>query len=604
MVLSAAGGNCPLGMQRRVSLSLLCPDRGGNGYYSDFFLGAWSPDAALDVECSAPHCAVSSAASGRWYLLSPISPLHAPARRLVHEAPPDSTELAALAFRGYLLDPPVHGWCDSNPILDYWARRPESHNGIFAAARILHGNRLELVTDAFGIAPLYYRVWNGVALFSTDARLLSAGGDSFDLLPGRTFIQANSAFGDRTFVAGVRRVPPGHRLLFEGTTAPVSRKWFRYEDLPPGDQPIDDAAVRKVEESFQVAMDRCLRLPASRRVLPLSSGYDSRRILAALQSRQAPFEALTLRTIQKGNRDLDAPWAAAMAKDFGFQHRIVELADPRQFAKDDHLGRDLTDSQAATMEHAWIVPLLRNLPRESSLIFDGLGGDIFNTTGYEIRELYACPESEKLSRLSRHHLPPVDIDRNLNRDLWPGIDELRQYFLDYVSDLPEGNNLTDYVFLRLRARHGTGVWSQAVVPAGHVPVHPYFDLDCVRIALRYNPLDKIERFLQDRCLEKFWPQYYAYPGSRRIPADSKPGSPTPLRNIRLACLRQLYSEAGTSPWYRGVRPWLSPRGYAILLAAAHNDTIAAQVQWWMYPLLSLKARERSYAPCWSLRPGN
>ncbi len=588
-------------MPNPITIRLAWPSPGETEFRSDFFVGAWSPIHDLQVECRASNGAkVRSIASQKWFLASEASPLHDSSRGLVNAAEPGAP-ISAVAFRGYLLDAALHGWCEPAAILKYWANPPASYNGMFAAVRILPGDELEFTSGAFGIAPLYYRIWNGVVLFSTDPHLLGADGDTLDPLAGRALLQAGYIFGDRSLTSGVRRVPPGSRLRFKGSTTPAQESWFRYDGLRQGDRPIDDAAVGQVEECFQAAMDRCLRLQASRVILPLSSGYDSRRILAALDSRQVAFEALTVRIIQKGDRDLDARWAAAMAKDFGFPHRVIELAEPRQYAADDHLVRTLADAHVT--EHAWMMPVMRGLPQESSLVFDGLGGDIFNNTGYAIPELYTCPESEKLLLIAKQHLAPADVDRNLNGAWWPGIQELREYFVDYLAKLPEGRIRADLAFLLLRARQGTGVWSQAMVPAGHIPVHPYFDIDYVRLALEYDPLHKIERFLQDRCLAKFWPQYYSYPGSRRIPFSSRPGSPATMNRIRMACLRQLYSEAGTKPLYGELRPWLSPRGYALLLAAAHNDVIATRVNWWMYRLLSLKARDRWAVACWSVPPG-
>ncbi|MBZ5581199.1 MAG: hypothetical protein LAQ30_03155 [Acidobacteriia bacterium] len=590
-------------MPERISLSLEWPPSEPDNFRSDFFVGAWSPHCDLQVHFRPlPESTVRSVCSPRSFLASEGSSLHDPGRGLVHAAGDPAAPFSAVGFRGYLLNPALHGWCDPAAILAYWANPPASFNGVFTAARILRDNRLELISGSFGIAPLYYRTWNGIVLFATDARLLAAEGDTLDTLAGRAFMQAGYIFGNRTLSSGIQRVPPGHRLLFDASTTPAAFRWFSYGDLPPGDRPIDDDAVQEVEDAFQTAMDRCLRLPVSRRVLTLSSGYDSRRILAALQSRRASFEALTLRTIQKGCRDLDAPWASAMARDFGFAHRVIELADPSQFARDDRLGRHLTDAHVASMEHAWIMPVMRELPHRDALVFDGLGGDIFNNTGYALPRLYACPEAEKLSLIADQHLAPANLDRNLSRAFWPGIRELREYFMNYLAELPEGKNRADLAFLLMRARQGTGVWSQTIVPAGHIPVQPYFDLDYVRVTFQFDPLHKIERFLQDRCLARFWPQYYAYPGSRRIPPQSKPGNPARLRRMRIACLRQLYAEAGTGPWYGALRPWLSPRGYAILLAAANSDALAEKVNWWMYPLLSIGAHERSRTPCWRARP--
>jgi asparagine synthetase B (glutamine-hydrolysing) len=562
----------------------------------DFFLGAWNPGEELQVDYTPPPGLPPHAIrSERWFLAGTTSPLHTRLKSLVHAASPGAGELDALAFRGYLLDPPLNTWSEASALLRYWANPPESHNGLCAAARILEGGRrLQLITDAFGIAPLYYRIWNGAVLFSTLPRLLAAPGDHMDRLAGRSLIQTGYLAGDFSLTCGIERVPPGRCLTFDGVV-PASRAWFRYGDLPVGDQPITPAAVREVEEAFQNAIDRCLRLPAASYVLPLSSGYDSRRILAALHSRGVPFQALTVRVFQKGGRDLDASSARAMASEFGFSHTVLELPEPAGFAKDDRLRRRLTDSEV--VEHTWAIQLARHLPPQTSLVFDGLGGDVLNnTSAYGGQEFHTAAEPEKV-RLVARRLIGAEYDKILNEKFWPGGAELREALIAYLRDLPEGPNRSDLAFLLLRARRGAGVWSHTLIPAGHVPVHPYFDRDYVRIALRYDPLEKRKRSLQERCLAEFWPRYYAYPGSRRLPPDSAPGDPGRMGRLDLACLRQLLAEAD-SPLFHGVRPWLKARGYALLLAAAHEDRIASRLRWWLYPLLSLQARNSNQIACW------
>ncbi len=66
----------------------------------------------------------------------------------------------AVAFRGYLVEPPIHSYSPSDNILHYWKTSTilSQHNGVFSAACIRgSGKVLELVCDAFGMAPLYYR---------------------------------------------------------------------------------------------------------------------------------------------------------------------------------------------------------------------------------------------------------------------------------------------------------------------------------------------------------------------------------------------------------------------------------------------------------------
>lgn len=566
----------------------------GEDFSPDAFLGAWIPRGDLEIDF-APTGRTRSIAASNWFAASHISPCEAESRGLVHAFDSDPEALCGLAFRGYLLTPPIHMWCDSAEIWRYWRHPDATHNGIFAAVRISRGGRrAELISDALGISPLYYRVWNGVLLFATSARLLAAPGDRMDRLAGRALIQMGYVCGNRSLTAGVRRVPPGSRLIFD-SLKPVSQQWFAYTQLPGGERPICRRAVREVEECFQQSIDRCLRLRARDYVLPLSSGYDSRRILAALHSRKAAFQALTVRVLQKDNRDLDGYWAAAMARHFKFSHRVIELPTPEQYREDDRIRRLWTDSEVT--EHTWGMQLSRRLPGRTSLIFDGLGGDVLNNTGYGVAEFHTAPEHDKLQLIARHM---VDDRRSrvLTRRYWPEASDLRGDLIAYLAGLPAGRNLPDLAFLLVRTRRGAGMWSQATMPAGHVPVHPYCDLDYIRVSLRYDPLHKLERRLQDRCLEEFWPAYFAFPGSRRLPPDSKPGDPGLMRGLNLACLTQLQNEAEEAS-FRDLKAWLTWRGYVLLRGATHQKWIAHRCHWWMYPILSLHSRKRSTPPCWT-----
>ena len=186
----------------------------------------------------------------------------------------------------------------------------------------------------------------------------------------------------------------------------------------------------------------------------------------------------------------------------------------------------------------------RHLPEHSCLVFDGVGGDVFNNTGFGVKELHTAEECLKMQMILERVISD-GYDRILNERHWPSAESVRASLGEFLKDLPDGKNKSDLAFLLMRCRSGPGMCSQRLIPAGHVTVYPYFDLDYAYVTLGFDPLEKLPpKTLQARCLAEFWPRYYAFPGSRRIPPESKPGSPKPNERLWLACLRQLQVETG------------------------------------------------------------
>ena len=205
----------------------------------------------------------------------------------------------------------------------------------------------------------------GTVLYYSPLTLVSCQlhGDVPDLIAWRSTIQSGFIGADRSLTKDVFRVPAGVAIR-ASKSGLSSSNWFDFDSLPNGQRSIDEKAFSDVEESFQQSMSRCLALSDDRPLLPLSSGHDSRRILAALISRDVDFSSLTVRVRQKGFRDLDAPFASAMSKDFGFRHSIIERGSISDIVAADIARRLLTDAETAS--HSWAVSLGQALPDKPS----------------------------------------------------------------------------------------------------------------------------------------------------------------------------------------------------------------------------------------------
>lgn len=588
---------------RQLGISFNWPALPDSSFREEFFLGAWHPSANLKVHvdsCRVPNHWICSVEGMNWFLMSSTSPFNDMTTGLVRvlSSRKMSTEgqiNEAVAFRGYILEPPIHSWSRSEDIIDFWRKDHDQYNGVFSAALIgRDGKQLKLITDAFGIAALYYREFDNIIFFSTNSRFLAMQGDRLDTLAGRILIQCGSVYGNRTLTQSVLRVPPGTSITFDKVGV-LERKWFSFSDLPSGERHVSPTALKEVEAAFQTSIDRCLRLQATGCVLPLSSGYDSRRILAALRSRGVGFKALTVRTIHKSGLDLDAYWASKMAKELGFDHEVVDLPFAKELTQLDKLRRLLMDSH--NLEHTWFLSLHALLPHKSCLIFDGLGGDVFNNTGFGVKQYLELEPQSALEKMLAELITET-FDHVLAKGFWPSLKATRNDLQDFLRGLPQNRNTTDLAFILTRTRSGPGMCSQRLLPTGHVVVYPYLDLDYACITLSFNPAEKMPpETLQARCLAEFCPEYYAFPGTRRLPHGVYPAYSGLAFQRQLICFEKLRGELNYQSWLRLMRA-LAPRAYFLALGSNYNQTLSQRIRWWLEPLLMLILKQQHTSSCW------
>ncbi len=423
------------------------------------------------------------------------------------------------------------------------------------------------------------------------------GDEELDPVAARMLLHRGALCADTSLVPRTSRCKPGFVITF-ASSGKVERPWFRFDALPTGANPITQENLTAAEEAFQQAMDRCLRLmPGVEHHLPLSSGDDSRRILAALLERRVPFQALTVRVRQKEYRDLDGRFAAEMASALGFAHQVIELPDPVQTGIDHHVTRTLFSGEL--LEHGWMPPLIRRLRSHASLVFDGLGGDIFGNTGFAVPEWHTMPEQGKLEKLA-HEFLPTWPNSPYRENAFAPIEQAWDEVIRYLSILPEAPNLADYAFALIRARRGTGATLQHLLPAGYVPVYPYFDLDHIRIAMEMDSLEKIQEKLQARCLRVFWPHIYRFPGSRRIPPGTPEGPASFTIMRKRACTEKMRAECRSPSLLPEARSMLRPQRYVEAVLSSRSHPIKDRISWWLDRVLLLLSCKNSSRTCWSV----
>lgn len=208
----------------------------------------------------------------------------------------------------------------------------EKLRGMFAFA-VWNTTRRELflARDRFGVKPLYYvHRDDGSIYFASEIKaLLQAGAVRPELnyaaLPD--YLANHGTSGDETLFAGVKRLPPGHWLLWNDGKVRIERYWdLEFEPKTEGrsDKDLTEEWLGLFEESVR------LRLMAD---VPfgmfLSGGIDSSAI-AAMMSRMVnePIKTFSVAFAEREANELE--YARIVSKAFATDHHEV-IVSPGEF---------------------------------------------------------------------------------------------------------------------------------------------------------------------------------------------------------------------------------------------------------------------------------
>lgn len=145
--------------------------------------------------------------------------------------------------------------------------------------------RLVLMRDRMGIKPLYYVLRGTTVVFGSEIKALRAAVDlgcGIDQQAFAEYLWYGNTFEDRTILAEVRNLQPGHWLIWEDGRCAVTRWWALEEWLAPRTPPPAslEAAAPAVREAIDEAVRRQLvgDVPIG---LFLSGGVDSSIVAAS-----------------------------------------------------------------------------------------------------------------------------------------------------------------------------------------------------------------------------------------------------------------------------------------------------------------------------------
>jgi asparagine synthase (glutamine-hydrolysing) len=230
--------------------------------------------------------------------------------------------------------------CDTETILHLYeekgARCVEDLRGMFAFA-IWDATRRELflARDRLGVKPLYYvHTDDGSLYFASEIKALLEARAVRAQLNYRTlpdYLANHGTSGDETLFAGVKRLAPGHTLLWRDGQIKIERYWDISYATPPQDDALgqsDDQYVSEWSELFRTAVR--LRLMADVPLgMFLSGGIDSSAIAAVMSKLVAePIKTFSVAFAEREANELS--YARIVAKTFKTDHHET-VVSPAEF---------------------------------------------------------------------------------------------------------------------------------------------------------------------------------------------------------------------------------------------------------------------------------
>lgn len=201
-------------------------------------------------------------------------------------------------------------------------------NGQFAiAVWDKRRDRLILFRDPIGIRPLFWRRHEGGLAFGSEIKAIESyvGGTlSLDRIGLLQTMRFWTVVGDRSAFEGVRQVPPGHYLIWEGGRERLIRywEWPFSDDVESLRLDSDDAYFEAFRDAFDNAVDR-QRMADVEVASYLSGGIDSTVVAQRLATVNggAKVRTFSVRFDDPGYDESDAQ--DAVVRNLGFEHKSL-----------------------------------------------------------------------------------------------------------------------------------------------------------------------------------------------------------------------------------------------------------------------------------------
>ena len=261
-------------------------------------------------------------------------------------------------------------------------------------------HRLFLARDPMGIKPLYYFQPGSYFLFASEVRTLLGTG----LVPRRidhagllNYLTFGSAYDPLTLVEGVRALPAGHTLTWEGGTlreSPYCDLVDEGLDAPQTHEPVSADDEKHATEHLQPILEEAVRLQLVSDVpvgVFLSGGIDSSALVSILS--RGGVTPSTFSIVFREAEFSEARYSRAVATKFQTDHHEISVSQADALAS---IPEALCAMDLPTMDGVNTFFVSREARRAGvKVALSGLGGDeIF--AGYS--SFRTVPRMERLAK--------------------------------------------------------------------------------------------------------------------------------------------------------------------------------------------------------------
>jgi asparagine synthase (glutamine-hydrolysing) len=227
--------------------------------------------------------------------------------------------------------------CDTETILHLYEREgremPRRLRGMFALAIWdTRSRELLLARDRLGVKPLYYvHTSDGALYFASEIKALLAADAvraSLNLRAFPDYLANHGTCGDETLFEGVKRLPPGHTLVWRDGAIRMDRFWSLSFSPAAIDQRPDRVLIDEYRERFRESVR--LRLMADVPLgMFLSGGIDSASITAMMSTLvDEPIRTFSVAFAEREANEL--AYARLVATRYRTDHHEV-VVTPEQF---------------------------------------------------------------------------------------------------------------------------------------------------------------------------------------------------------------------------------------------------------------------------------
>ena len=298
------------------------------------------------------------------------------------------------------LEGPFHSDGDTEVLLRLYARDGarclDPLQGMFSFA-VWDARRQSLFAarDRLGIKPFFYRELPGGLAFSSEIKaLLELGQPPIDQTALRDYLTYKYIPEPKTVYSGIRRLPPGHTLTWDGSLQ-IQRYWSPSTETVITDfaeaVPLLDDLLKQVVPEHTIS-----DVPVA---VFLSGGIDSTTVVAQLDRPSTVTLAMDIK-----RRD-EAPAARLVANHFGTQHH-EEVASSVDLDEALEIMPGVYDEPFGD-SGAWATYLVSRLARRHAVVaLSGEGGDeLF--CGYHWYSKWLTDRSTFVYRTLGSLLPPL-----------------------------------------------------------------------------------------------------------------------------------------------------------------------------------------------------